>query len=49
VEVSGKVVTRAEAELVEAFTWRVPGVVGVDCSELTWETDDRARRAAGIR
>jgi CBS domain-containing protein len=49
VEVSGKVETRAEAELVEAFAWRVPGVVGVDCSELTWETDDRARRAAGIR
>ena len=49
VTVAGRVATRTEAELVEAFAWRVPGVVSVDCSELTWESDDRARRAAQLR
>jgi CBS domain-containing protein len=45
VQVSGRVETRTIAELIEAFAWRVPGVVTVDSSGLTWKTDDRARRA----
>jgi CBS domain-containing protein len=49
VAISGQVETRTDAGLVEAFAWRVPGVVAVDCSALNWEIDDRARRAAGIR
>lgn len=49
VTVGGQVTTRTEAELVEAFAWRVPGVVTVDCSELRWETDDRAARRARPR
>ena len=35
--------TKIDADLVEAFAWRVPGVVSVDCSELTVESDDRER------
>jgi CBS domain-containing protein len=46
VAIAGRVDTLTEAELVEAFAWRVPGVVSVDCSGLEWETDDRAARAA---
>jgi predicted transcriptional regulator len=49
VKVTGQVATRTEAQLVEAFAWRVMGVVAVDCSALRWETDDRSRRAARIR
>jgi CBS domain-containing protein len=49
VKVTGQVATWTEAELVEAFAWRVMGVVAVDCSALRWETDDRSRRAARIR
>jgi CBS domain-containing protein len=49
VRVEGQVTTRTEAELIEAFAWRVPGVVTVDCSELRWETDDRAHRRPGTR
>jgi signal-transduction protein with cAMP-binding, CBS, and nucleotidyltransferase domain len=45
VRVSG-VRTRTDAELIEAFTWRLAGVVSVDCSGLTWESDDRAARAS---
>jgi CBS domain-containing protein len=48
VTVAGRVETRTEAELVEAFAWRVPGVVSVDCSGLAWKTDDRAVRAARL-
>jgi CBS domain-containing protein len=48
VTVAGEVETRTEAELVEAFAWRVPGVVSVDCSGLAWTTDDRAARAARL-
>jgi CBS domain-containing protein len=46
VKVSGQVRTRTVAELIEAFAWRVPGVVSVDCSELSWEVDDRALRSS---
>jgi CBS domain-containing protein len=46
VTVAGTVMTRTEAELIEAFAWRLPGVVTVDCSGLVWESDDRAVRAA---
>jgi CBS domain-containing protein len=49
VAVAGRVGTRTEAELVEAFAWRIPGVVSVDCSGLAWETDDREVRAAQLR
>jgi CBS domain-containing protein len=47
VKVAGQVAMRTEAELIEAFSWRVPGVVSVDCSELRWKADDRALRSAG--
>ena len=49
ITVGGRVRTRTEAELIEAFAWRIPGVVSVDCSELTWEADDRALRASQFR
>ena len=49
VKVAGRVTTRTDADLIKAFAWRVPGVVSVDCSELTWEADDRALRASGVR
>jgi osmotically-inducible protein OsmY len=46
VSLSGKVETRTQAELVEAYVRRVPGVVDVH-SELEWSVDDLARRASG--
>ena len=49
VKVTGNVATRTEAELIEAFAWRVPGVVSVDCSELSWEADDLALRGSRTR
>jgi CBS domain-containing protein len=49
VRIVGRVETRTVAELIEAFAWRVPGVVSVDCSDLTWEDDDRSRRVSGAR
>jgi CBS domain-containing protein len=49
VRISGQVGTRSEAQLVDAFAWRVPGVVSVDCSQLRWETDDRAQRVSATR
>lgn len=49
VRISGQVGTRSEAQLVDAFAWRVPGVVSVDCSQLRWETDDRALRMSTRR
>ena len=36
VQISGPVESKIAAELVEAVAWRVPGVVSVDCSEVTW-------------
>ncbi len=48
VHVTGRVRTRTEAELVDAFAWRLAGVVTVDCSGLVWESDDRATRAAAV-
>lgn len=43
VSLAGKVETRTQAELVEAYVRRVPGVVDVH-SELEWSVDDLARR-----
>jgi CBS domain-containing protein len=40
----GKVATRTDAELATAYVARVPGVVSVDGSGLTWSQDDLARR-----
>jgi CBS domain-containing protein len=48
VSLSGEVDSRTEAELVEAFVRRVPGVVDVR-SELTWRVDDLARRVSSER
>jgi len=44
VSIAGEVETRTQAELVEAYIRRVPGVVDVH-SELTWTVDDLARRS----
>lgn len=44
VSLSGKVETRTQAELVEAYVRRVPGVVDAR-SELEWSVDDLARRS----
>jgi CBS domain-containing protein len=46
VSLAGEVETRTQAELVEAYVRRVPGVVDVH-SELEWSVDDLARRAGG--
>lgn len=45
VQVSGRVETQWAAELVEAFVWRVPGVVSVDCSGVTWQRTPASRWA----
>lgn len=45
VTIAGHVETKAEAELVETFVARVPGVVSVN-SRLTWETEERGRGRA---
>jgi CBS domain-containing protein len=42
VRVSGRVETQGAADLVEGFVWRVPGVVSVDCSGVTYPHDIRA-------
>jgi CBS domain-containing protein len=44
VSLSGQVETRTQAELVEAYVRRVPGVVDVH-SKLEWSVDDLARRS----
>ena len=49
VTASGRVSTRTDADLIEAFAWRLAGVVTVDCSGLRWESDDRAARTAGVQ
>jgi CBS domain-containing protein len=49
VRVAGRVRTRTEAELIEAFAWRLVGVVSVDCAQLAWESDDRAARVSAAR
>ena len=49
VVVRGRVSTRTEVDLIEAFAWRLAGVVTVDCSGLCWESDDRVVRPAGVR
>jgi CBS domain-containing protein len=46
VTIAGRVRTRTDADFVEAFAWRLAGVVTVDCSGLAWQDDDRAPRAA---
>jgi CBS domain-containing protein len=43
VRLEGELDLRTEAELVEAFAFRVPGVVSVD-SKLFWRDDDLDRR-----
>jgi CBS domain-containing protein len=43
VTIEGELDMRSEAELVEAFAHRVPGVVAVE-SRLSWRDDDLARR-----
>ena len=48
VRIGGTVEWRTVAQLVEAFAWRIPGVVSVDCSELRWRTDDRKQRTAVV-
>jgi CBS domain-containing protein len=48
VTLSGELDTRTQAELVEAFAGRVPGVISVT-SELSWEFDDLARRVGNSR
>jgi CBS domain-containing protein len=48
VTVTGRVSTRTEVGLIEAFAWRLAGVVTVDCSGLSWESDDRAARAGAV-
>jgi CBS domain-containing protein len=45
VSLDGRVGTRTEAELLTSYIARVPGVVSVDDSRLTWDTDDLARRS----
>ena len=47
VSLAGEIENRAEAELIDAFVRRVPGVVGVH-SELTWRFDDLAARSERI-
>lgn len=46
---AGEAETRTEAELVEAYVRRVPGVVEVDASELGYAVDDLARRTRTAR
>ncbi|MCC6223675.1 MAG: CBS domain-containing protein [Thermoleophilia bacterium] len=42
VTLGGEVESRSVAELMAAFVGRVPGVVSVDASQLSWRQDDRA-------
>ena len=44
VTIAGRVATRSEAELIGAYVSRVPGVVDVDVSGLTWHEDDLRKR-----
>jgi CBS domain-containing protein len=48
VALAGEAETRTEAQLLEAFVRRVPGVVDVR-SEVSWEVDDLARRTSSAR
>jgi CBS domain-containing protein len=48
VALAGEAETRTEAELLEAFVRRVPGVVDVT-SEVSWAVDDLARRTSSAR
>jgi CBS domain-containing protein len=49
VTVSGHVKEKIDAELIESFAWRLPGVVTVDCSGLVWAGDDRPVRTGATR
>jgi len=40
----GEVESKTHAAMVEAYVRRVPGVVGVDASQLRWTFDDQSRR-----
>ena len=44
VAIDGEVDTRTDAELVAEYVARVPGVVSIDDSRLSWRDDDLARR-----
>jgi len=44
VVLDGELETRTEVDLVGVYAARVPGVVSVDGSRLSWRTDDLARR-----
>jgi CBS domain-containing protein len=44
VRLSGKVDTKADAEMIAEYAARVPGVVSVE-SDLSWSFDDRPRRS----
>lgn len=48
VRIAGTVEWRTVAQLIEAFAWRIPGVVSVDCSDLMWRTDDRKQRTSVV-
>jgi CBS domain-containing protein len=48
VTLSGEVETRTQAELVDTYVRRVPGVVDVRC-DLGWRVDDLARRTEPLR
>jgi CBS domain-containing protein len=47
VRIDGHVETRIDAELIEAFAWRVPGVVAVDRSGLGWGDERVPDRDSG--
>ena len=47
VTLAGEVETRTQADLVETYVRRVPGVVDVRC-ELDWRVDDLARRTEPV-
>jgi CBS-domain-containing membrane protein len=46
VTLDGRLETRTQAEILAAYVARVPGVVSVDDSLLTWAVDDLSRRSA---
>jgi CBS domain-containing protein len=44
VKLEGRLETRTQAEILAAYVARVPGIVSVDDSLLSWAADDLARR-----
>jgi CBS domain-containing protein len=47
VALKGEVETKTQADLVETYVRRVPGVIGLRC-ELSWRVDDLARRTEPV-